>query len=110
MENLWNRVELLSGKTLETIRGQRFDIVEVDRSSLNAAVVIIPASTGVRSPIARNSFERGESLGLGKAVRSIDVKRAAAYEWNPIYVSAILREAAPDIEKTSALAPRVEAA
>lgn len=91
--DLWNQLDRLVGKALETERGKRFTVIAVDRDQPSRAVIVEPASTGVPRAIRRVSFDRAETLGLGGSIRPADVIRANDGEFNSAYVATMLRAA-----------------
>lgn len=90
MANLWERVQTLKGRTLQTVRdGVPFEIVSIDDSRVKVLV-----SSGKTYSIYRREFDKAEALGLATAeVRPVQLRQAGASEGNPAYVAAIIRAA-----------------
>ena len=96
MSDLWEKLKRLERVTLQTERGKSFDVISVDRSRENGAVIVEPNSSRKQRPIARSCFDDAQALGLGTAIRPIDVKDSGASDWNPTYVAAILKAVSRD--------------
>ena len=90
MDDTWNRVKALEGKTLRTVsRGESFviDAVESNRA------VITPVSSRKPRSVRRAVIEDAVSLGLRQQeiTPSVLANRVATTDRNLSYVAAIVR-------------------
>ena len=90
MASLWERIQALEGRTLQTVSGRTsFDIAAVD----DGYVLVVPRSSKPR-PINRQEFDLAEVLGLTTAdVIPSELAQARISEFNTAYVAAIIRAA-----------------
>jgi hypothetical protein len=95
MASLWERIRELEGFTLPTVSGRAaFDITSAD----DGYVQVVPRSSGKPRPIKREEFERAEALGLATTdITPIQLRRGGISEFNPAYVSAIIRAAVDQV-------------
>ena len=91
MDQLWKRIEELSGQTLQTMRGNRFEVVSV-RPEKAVALRVLVKSTGRRRNILRREIESSYQLGLkGDDLIPLRLRQTGTSDRNPSYVVAILR-------------------
>ena len=89
VEQIWNEVRKLKGRTLKTLDRQRsFTVASVTYST----VTVIPQSTGKERPISREGVENAyRRLMVTGRLTLTEIENDFAPR-NPVYVAALLAE------------------
>ena len=90
MATAWQRVAALEGKRLWTVRNHPFTIESIDQEK--GTITFYPESSGKRRHTERWRIEMAERLGFVRDdVTPIELRHAKVSEFNPAYLTAILR-------------------
>ena len=91
MNDLWDRVMSLEGRTLRTVTDKPFDVLYVDRA--REVVIVAPQSTGKRRSIERRQLEQAAELGSISGLKPSQVKASKVSAWSSAYVVGLLHAA-----------------
>jgi len=92
MDDLWDRLKTLEGRTLHTVtRGKAFDVISVDQA--RRVVVVAPQISGISRTIRRGELERAAELGSISSLTPGQVKASKVSAWSSAYVVGLLHAA-----------------